>query len=49
MGSLLNKLKEIGYKTIGVEPNKIAYQLTKKYYPNLEVLNSYFSANLINK
>lgn len=46
-GSLLNELKNIGYKVIGVEPNKTAVEICYKSFPDLNVIHSYFRANLV--
>jgi len=47
--SLLSCLQIFGYDVTGVEPSKVAVQLSKKVFPNIEVINDYFRANLITK
>ena len=47
--SLLKSLSESGYDCIGVEPSKVAVQLSEKVYPDIEVVNEYFTSDLIKK
>ncbi|MGE5621378.1 MAG: class I SAM-dependent methyltransferase [archaeon] len=46
-GSLLKELSSLGYNVTGVEPSKAAVNISGESFPDIRVINDYFSASLI--
>lgn len=45
--AILNEFNEMNYDVIGVEPSKVAVQISKKIFPKVEVINDYFTSTII--